>query len=228
MSALWIVLVLFLLGMIPVGVWVSYNDGELLVKAAAGPVRFKVYPSKPAHGKKLARQHAKKLEKERRARQKKAEKKRKKKKRRGKADENSKERRSPKKKISLEELLPMAKLALQVIGRLPRKLLLRELRLYAVCGGGDAAKAAAGYGRAWAILGSAVPALEKCFRIQKLDAGVTLDYGRESLGIDARLDIRMRIGTAVLLALGAGVKFLVILVKNKIKHKKSCKGGAAA
>lgn len=272
MTALWIVLILLLIGMIPVGAWIRYSDGEVLAKAAIGPIKFKVYPPAPLHGKKLAKQHAKKLEKERAKQRKKAGKKRKQaEEKRRKAEEKRKKKekkrktgkenqvetgenreetgqakakkkgakakkkkpekkRKPKKKLSLEELLPIVKLALKVVGDLPRRLILRELRLHVVCGGADAARAAAGYGRAWAAVGAAVPALERCFRIQKRDVGVALDYGRESVGIDALLDIRMRIGTAVLLALDAGVRFAAILVKNKFKHHKQykSKGGAAA
>ncbi len=223
MTALGIVLaVLLLIGLLPVGARVRYDDGDLTVQLAAGPVRIGLYPAKPLHGKKLARQFAKQQRKELVKRQKKLEKARKKavEKARKKRGEALPEPAGKKKKIPLDQLLPLAKLALRVVGSLPRKLLVRELYLHAVFGGKDAAEAASGYGRAWALIGSVLPPLERCFRIRKRDVGVELDYGRTKLALTARLDIRMRVGTAVWLALSAAARAVVILIQNKRKSKK--------
>ncbi len=220
MTALLIVLAVLLgIGSLPVGSKIRYEDGELAVKLAFGPLSLQILPSKPLHGKKLARQFRKKLEREWAARQKKVLKKLKK--RRNKEDRKGLPRaqRAPKQRLSLEELLPLAKLGLQIVGSLPRKLLVRELYLHLVCGGKDAAKAAISYGRAWAMLGTVLPVLERVFRVRKRDLGVELDYDRASLEISARLDIRMRVGTAFLLALTAGARFLLLLSQNKNKTK---------
>lgn len=240
MTALCIVLaVLLLAGLLPVGARVRYDDGELSIQLAAGPVRIALYPAKPLHGRKLAKQFARQREKELAKQRKKAEKARKKAAEKARKKAERKARKKPaatgaapqpapapvkpvkkKKKLTPAELLPLAKLALRVVGSLPRKLLVRELYLHAVFGGKDAAGAATGYGRAWALVGSALPPLERCFRIRKRDVGVELDCDRTALGLFARLDIRMRVGTAVFLAVSAAARAVVILIQNKRKFKK--------
>jgi len=242
MTALCIVLAVLLLGgLLPVGARVRYDDGELSIQLAAGPVRIGLYPAKPLRGRKLAKQFAKQREKELDKQRKKAEKARKKaaEKARKKAERKARkksaaagaapqpapapapEKPAPKKKkLTLGELLPFAQLALRVVGSLPRKLLVRELYLHAVFGGKDAAGAAIGYGRAWALIGAALPPLERCFRIRKRDVGVELDCDRTAPGLFARLDIRMRVGTAVLLAVSAAARAAVIFLQNKRKFKK--------
>jgi len=237
MTALWIVLaVLLLIGLLPVGGRVRYDDGGLFIQLAAGPVHIGLYPAKPLHGKKLAKQFARQREKELARQEKKAGKAREKaaEKARKKAERKNRKKPVPdaaasqpapakpapkKKKLTLGELLPWARFALRVAGSLPRKLLVRELYLHAVFGGKDAAGAAIGYGRAWALVGTALPVLERCFRIQKRDVGVELDYDRTALGLYARLDIRMRVGTAVFFAVSAAARAVVMLLQNKRKSK---------
>lgn len=217
--------VLLLIGFIPAGAKVRYDDGDLEVKIKAGPFCVPLLPSKQQHGKKLARQYNKKVKADREKLKKKALKKVQKKKKKEEEKKKPKEQQArerlekKKKKLSLDELMQLARIALKTVSKLPRKLVMKELCLHVKCGGGDAAQAAIGYGRVCAVTATALPILEKALRIRKRDVGVELDYGRENMGIFARLDVHMLVGTAVLLAFGAGFRFLKLLIESKIKHK---------
>lgn len=215
--------VLLLLGLIPAGAKVRYDDGDLEVKIKAGPFRVPLLPSKQLHGKKLAKQHGKKVKADREKLKKKALKKVRKKKKKEEEKKKPKEQRArermEKKRLSVGELMQLARLGLETVGKLPRKLIMKELYLHVIYGGSDAAQAAIGYGRACGVTAIALPILEKAFRIRKRDVGVELDYGRETMGIFARLDVHMLLGTAALLAFGAGFRFLKLLIESKIKQK---------
>ena len=205
MTALLIVLaVLLLIGFLPAGVKLRYDDGDVEMKLKLGPFRVPLLPARQPRGKKLARRHGKKIKAGRESKKKRAEK---------------RARNKKKKKLSFEELMQFVSLALEMVGKLPRKLMMNELYLHVTYSGSDAARAAIGYGRAWAVVGSALPVLERAFRIRKRDVGVDLDYGRESLEVFARLDVHMLVGTAALLAFGAGFRAFKLLLAGKIKRK---------
>lgn len=227
MTALFIVLAgLLVLGFLPMGAKLRYDDGDLEVRLKIGPFRIPLLPVKQPHGKKLAKQHGRKIRAEQKKLKKKAEKKARKKKKAEEEKQKTKEQRArerleqKKKKLSFDELMQIARLALDMAGRLPRKLTVNELYLHVTFGGRDAAKAAVGYGRAWAAVGAAMPVLRKTFRIRRENVGVELDCERENLGIFGRLDIHMLVGTATLLAFGTGFRFLKLLIENKLKLKK--------
>ena len=97
----------------------------------------------------------------------------------------------------------------------------KHLTLHVFFGGRDAAKAAIGYGRAWAMIGAMMPVLENTFRIDERDVGAYLDYELEEPRLLLDLDVRMHIGTALVLALGAGVRLLGIFTKTKEIKKKA-------
>ena len=217
--------VLLLIGLLPAGAKVQYDDGDLAVTIKAGPFRIPLLPAKQPHGKKLAKQHRKKVKAAQEKLKKKALKKVQKKKKKEEEKKKPKEQRDrerlekKKKKLTLDELIQLARIGLGMARKLPRKLVMKELYLHVVYGGGDAAQAAIGYGRACAVTAAALPILEKTFRIRRRDVGVELDYGRETMGIFARLDVHMLVGTAALLAFGAGFRFLKLLIEGKIKSK---------
>lgn len=217
--------VLLLIGFLPAGAKVRYDDGDLEVRIKAGPFCVPLLPSRQPHGKKLARQHRKKVMAEQKKLKKKALKKVRKKKKKEEEKKKPREQRArerlekKKKRLPLDELMQLARVALETVCKLPRKLIMKELCLHVAYGGSDAAQAAIGYGRACAVTATALPILEKAFRIRKRDVGVELDYGRETMGIFARLDVHMLVGTAALLAFGAAFRFLKILIAGKIKQK---------
>ena len=77
------------------------------------------------------------------------------------------------------------------------------------------AKAAMGYGRAWAAIGAITPSLERLFVIKKRDIRPALDYTISNTQVDAHLVTTITIGRSLALALRAGIRFLKILNERK-------------
>lgn len=193
------VLALFL--SLPVAALVRYEDGALRVRLQVGPVTATVYPRRPAKPKKVSRKRPAKAKNS--------------------AAAPKAAAGSGGKKLSWQQIRAMIDLALDLLGRIRRKLLVKHLTLHVFFGGRDAAKAAISYGRAWAMIGAMMPVLENTFRIDERDVGAYLDYELEEPRLLLDLDVRMHIGTALVLALGAGVRLLGIFTKTKEIKKKA-------
>lgn len=190
--------VLVAIGCIPVGVDAGYDPPGYFLKLKIGPFRVTLLPR--PEKKKPAKKQKKKP-----------------------AGEPKKKPPKEAKKTSafpggLDGIVSLLELACAVLGDLRRKLRV-ELLYLRVCFGGDAAKAAMQYGRAWAAIGALTPMLERLFVIRTRDMQPELCYAQEGMQVRARLVLTMTIGRGFALALRAGVGFLKILMKNK-------KGGA--
>ena len=191
----------FLIGCIPVGADVSYLGGVLTVKAKIGLLRLTLLPKKPKKPQK----------------QKKSKKSKKKPK-----PEKPKEKKKPQPLSGgISGVMELLQFACDTLGDLRRKLRMERLELHVRFGAGDdAAKTAISYGRAWALIGTMLPMLERIFVIKERDIGAELDYNKEEkMTLDARLCITITIGRALALALRAGIRFLKI-------YKEMNKGGA--
>lgn len=210
MMALGIVLLVLLgIGMLPVGVWVRFDRGDLALRLKVGPFAIPILPKKPPSLKKQAKQAAKAKKKQ----QAKLAKQQAKKEAKDKPD-------APKKKklhITPAFIRDLARIGVGFLGGLRRKLYLPELTVYLCMGGEDAAAQAEGYGRAWAILGAATPVLENTFRIGRRDLQAVLDWSETSTTCFAQAEVRIRVGGALYLALRAGVQFLKALSQTKKK-----------
>ena len=116
----------------------------------------------------------------------------------------------------VDEILQLLDIVLDTLGDLRRKLRVNELTLYVRIGGSDdPAKAAMGYGRAWAAIGAITPSLERLFVIKKRDIRPALDYTISNTQVDAHLVTTITIGRSLALALRAGIRFLKILNERK-------------
>ena len=116
----------------------------------------------------------------------------------------------------VDEILQLLDIVLDTLGDLRRKLRVNELTLYVRIGGSDdPAKAAMGYGRAWAAIGAITPSLERLFVIKKRDIRPALDYTISNTQVDAHLVTTITIGRPLALALRAGIRFLKILNERK-------------
>ena len=116
----------------------------------------------------------------------------------------------------VDGLIQLLDLAFDTLGNLRRKLRVNELTLYVHIGGSDdPAKAAMGYGRAWAAIGAITPSLERLFVIKKRDIRPALDYTISNTQVDAHLVTTITIGRSLALALRAGIRFLKILNERK-------------
>lgn len=198
MTLLVIFTVLVLIGCIPVGVDVRYNAEGVFLAAKLGPFRLQLLPQKPKKKPKKRKQQKKQPEK---------------------APEKSKpQEKKPNPLLSggVDGLMQLLDLAFDTLGDLRRKLRVNELTLRVLIGGAaDPAKAAMGYGRAWAAIGVITPALERLFVIKKRDIQPALDYTISNTQVDAHLVTTITIGRSLALALRAGIRFLKILNERK-------------
>ena len=198
MTLLVIFAVLVLIGCIPVGVDARYSADGVFLTAKLGPFRLQLLPQKP-----------KKKPKKRKPQQKQP------KKTPAKAEPQEK-KPNPLLSGGVDGLMQLLDLAFDTLGDLRRKLRVNELTLYVLIGGADdPAKAAMGYGRAWAAIGAITPSLERLFVIKKRDIRPALDYTISNTQIDAHLVTTITIGRALALALRAGIRFLKILNERK-------------
>lgn len=198
MTLLVIFAVLVLIGCIPVGVDARYSADGVFLTAKLGPFRLQLLPQKP-----------KKKPKKRKPQQKQP------KKTPAKAEPQEK-KPNPLLSGGVDGLMQLLDLAFGTLGDLRRKLRVNELTLYVLIGGADdPAKAAMGYGRAWAAIGAITPSLERLFVIKKRDIRPALDYTISNTQVDAHLVTTITIGRSLALALRAGIRFLKILNERK-------------
>lgn len=190
MTLLAIFAALVLIGCIPVGVDARYNAEGVFLAAKLGPIRLQLLPQKP----------------------------KKKKKQQKKPEKAASQEKKPNPILSggVDEILQLLDIVLDTLGDLRRKLRVNELTLYVRIGGSDdPAKAAMGYGRAWAAIGAITPSLERLFVIKKRDIRPALDYTISNTQVDAHLVTTITIGRSLALALRAGIRFLKILNERK-------------
>ena len=205
MTLLVILAVLALIGCIPVGGDVRYDENGLVVKAKAAFLRIQLIPKqeKPAKKKKKKPGKPKPPKEE-------------------KPKEDKKQ--SSIKISSLDDVLELLDLLGDTLGNLRRKLRLEELTLHVTFDGSDPAAAALNYGRAWAFIGALTPALERIFVIKKRDICPILDYNESGMKLDAHLILTITVGRILSLALRAGVRGLKVLKQIKkggAEHKSS-------
>ena len=194
MTLLAIFAALVLIGCIPVGVDARYNAEGVFLAAKLGPIRLQLLPQKPKKKKK----QQKKLEKA--------------------PEKAASQEKKPNPILSggVDGILQLLDIVLDTLGDLRRKLRVNELTLYVHIGGSDdPAKAAMGYGRAWATIGAITPSLERLFVIKKRDIRPALDYTISNTQVDAHLVTTITIGRSLALALRAGIRFLKILNERK-------------
>ena len=197
MTLLVILAVLVLIGCIPVGVDARYNADGVFLAAKLGPFRLQLLPQKP-----------KKKPKKRKP-QKQPEKTPAK-------PEPQEKKLNPLLSGGVDGIMQLLDLAFDTLGDLRRKLRVNELTLHVLIGGADdPAKAAMGYGRAWAAIGAITPSLERLFVIKKRDIRPALDYTISNTQVDAHLVTTITIGRSLALAVHAGIRFLKILNERK-------------
>ena len=193
-----ILAVLLLIGCIPVGVDAAYGEGGVRLAVKIWLFRLQLLPQKPKKKKKPAKKAAPKQKKP--------------------ASEKPAGEKKPNPLLSggVDGILELLDLGVQTLGDLRRKLCVNELTLYVRIGGSDdPAKAAMGYGRAWAAIGAITPSLERLFVIKKRDIRPALDYTISNTQVDAHLVTTITIGRSLALALRAGIRFLKILNERK-------------
>ena len=200
----WLIFVLLLLAVLPLGVWIRYDEAGPLVRIVAGPLKIKGFPVR----KKAKKAAAPKQEKASLSE----------------STPNPKEQQSTKKANggSLTDFLPLVNVALDLLGDFRRKLRVDELYLRLILASSDPCDLAVNYGRTWAAVGNLIPQLERYFVIKKRDIAVECDFTASQTLVTAQLKITITPGRLVPLAAVYGFRGL----KEFLKLKKKRKGGA--
>ena len=207
--------ILLLLSPIPVGVRFRYH-GEVSLRLIVAFFHKQLLPKKPLTRKQLAKAEAKKA-----AQKAEQEKKRK---AHSLIARPEPETPTPKKPLrdKLEGLIPWAKLGVRFVGEFfHRRLCVRRLNIRVALANGDPAKLALSTGRAWEILGIAVPILEQGFKIKERRLNVYPDFTAKKTDVDAELQIRLLLGGLFWMVLRYGLRALKIFLSGKFKKNKT-------
>lgn len=116
---------------------------------------------------------------------------------------------------SVRRFLPFARLGLDLLGDFRRKLRVNFLRLRLTLAGEDPCDLAVNYGRAWAALGNLMPNLERALVIRKRDVEIQCDFQAEETTIVFAMDLTMTLGRLLGLALGYGLRALKLFLTMK-------------
>ena len=200
--------VVLLLAILPLGVFVSYDEDGVVVKIVAGPVKITLFP--------------------RPKKEKKSEKKSKKKTSASPAEQLPKPPQPPKqipekkKGGSWTDFLPLVQVALDFLGSFRRKLRIDQLELKLTMAGDDPCDLAVNYGRAWAAVGNLMPQLERLFVIKKRNIEVACDFTASQTLVKFRSEATITLGRLVSPVVVYGIRVFREFWKIKTKRK----GGA--
>ena len=203
--------ILFLLGLIPLGVSVIYDEDGVLARVIAGPLKIKVYPL-PHKEKKPKKERTKNKEKPKKKTSEKASP--------ANAKKNTAEDTTKKKSGgAITDFLPLVSVVLKFLDGFRRKLRINVLDLKLIMAADDPCDLAVNYGKAWAAVGNLMPQLERVFVIQKRNIEVECDFTADKTLVIARVDLSITLGRIlglVFLLIGrAIVELIKILLKRK-------------
>ena len=207
--------ILFLLGILPLGVSAIYDEDGVLVRVIAGPLKIQVFPmprKKDKSQKEKKTGNAEKKPKEEPKKQSaKAE---------PKAGASGKSEQTVKKSGGpVTDFLPLVKVLLRFLDGFRRKLRVNVLEMKLIMAADDPCDLAVNYGRAWAAVGNLMPQLERIFVIQKRDIEVECDFTADKTSVLARLDLTITLGRILGLVFAligrAGVELIKIVLKRK-------------
>lgn len=208
--------ILFLLGILPLGASIRYDESGVRVKILAGWISLQIFPRKPKEKKEKTQKTEEPGEKKPVPKKTSAPK--------PKASHVT-DTPQQKKGGSVTDFLPLVKLALNLLGDFRRKLRVNRLEVKLVLAGDDPCDLAMNYGRAWEALGNLLPKLENWLVIGQRDVDVQCDFTAEQTLVTARLDLTITLGRI----LGLGVVYGVRAIRELIhiqKKRKIQKGGA--
>lgn len=196
---LWILLILLLLliglMLLPVGVDAEYNPEGFFLRVKAGPVRLTILPKKP---KKPKKPKTEKPEKEKKPKKKKK-----------------------KPKITLDLIFTLIRLALEAVSTFRKKLKVELFRLWLLVATKDPYQTATLYGTISAALEGLYPFAARALDIRERDVRVNADFTEESMGVEGRLILTIRIGQILGIGLVFVWKLLVWYLKQRTGHKQA-------
>lgn len=120
-----------------------------------------------------------------------------------------------------ERLKPWISLGLDFLGDLRRKLKIDHLDLNLVLGCEDPCDLAILYGSTCAAMGNIIAYLERVLNIRKRDIQVQCDFEETKTRAEARLELSITLGRALVLLVGYGIRAL-----REMRRMNNRKGGA--
>lgn len=188
--------VLVLLGCLPLGVRLNFDEGGFRAAVLMGRIPVPLYPV-PRWLRNMLSRH----KKEERSPEPKPKP----------AEPQSREQPGG----GIRRFLPLARLGLELLGDFRRKLRVNFLRLRLTLAGEDPCDLAVNYGRAWAALGNLMPNLERALVIRKRDVEIQCDFQAEETTVVFAMDLTMTLGRLLGLALGYGLRALKLFLTMK-------------
>lgn len=188
--------VLVLLGCLPLGVRLNFDEGGFRAAVLIGRIPVRMYPV-PRWLQNMTSRHKKEEQSpEPKPRS---------------AEPQSQEQPGG----GIRRFLPFVRLGLELLGDFRRKLRVNFLRLRLTLAGEDPCDLAVNYGRAWAALGNLMPNLERALVIRKRDVEIQCDFQAEETTVVFAMDLTMTLGRLLGLALGYGLRALKLFLTMK-------------
>lgn len=188
--------VLVLLGCLPLGVRLNFDEGGFRAAVLIGRIPVSLYPV-PKWLQNMTSKHQKKEQ----------------------SPEPKPKGAAPQSQAQpgggIRRFLPFVRLGLELLGDFRRKLRVNFLRLRLTLAGEDPCDLAVNYGRAWAALGNLMPRLERALVIRKRDVEIQCDFQAEETTVVFAMDLTMTLGRLLGLALGYGVRALKLFLTMK-------------
>lgn len=188
--------ILALLGCLPLGVRLNFDEGGFRAAVLIGRIPVRLYPV-PKWLQNMTSKHQKKEQ----------------------SPEPKPRRAEPQSQEQpgggIQRFLPFARLGLELLEDFRRKLRVNFLRLRLTLAGEDPCDLAVNYGRAWAALGNLMPRLERALVIRKRDVEIQCDFQAEETTVVFAMDLTMTLGRLLGLALGYGLRALKLFLTMK-------------
>lgn len=181
---------LILLSLVRVGVWVTYDPGDLTLRLKLGPVKLTLLP------------HKKKKKKRRQTK---------------KEGNTAKQKKSGDVLPLLRRALPTVA---EAAGRLKRKIRLDRVYLDVAAGAGDPASAALAFGGVNAVLGMIWPLVEQNFNVKDRRIRTKVDFSAPRTVVWADVAATLTVGQGAALALWLAPKLPQILGGEQNKATK--------
>ena len=182
-------LIVCILGLLPIGIRLSYDVHGAMVWLKLGFIKIKLYPQ-------TKKEQAVKPDTKR-----------------------SKKSKTKTKGGSLTEFLPIVRIIFDFLSDFRKRLWVQNLYLRLTLAESDPCDLAIHYGEAWGALGNLMPLLEQYVRIKNRDLRIDCDFTAEKNRVVAKADILISLGRFLTIALRHGVRGFkkYQLISKKIK-----------
>lgn len=205
-----IIAVIALIMLIPAGIDIGYENGQLSLSAKVCGILLQLLPKKPVDESKPKKEKKPKKKKESKAKP---------------AEQAGTPKKKKKLDFNRDELLALVKAVLRGLGKFG-KLTVDRFMLHYVAAGKDPYTTAMTYNYVNAALSSLAPVCSRSFIVKDCDVWTDVDFTQEKTRIDFGLCVVIRIGQifhmvfAILFgALGILIKNKFRLLKEKIKNR---------